>query len=95
MDLARQFGAVALILGLLTAALWVLRRRGFASLVAPGKPNGRRLQRIERLALGPHHALELVRVGDRALLVASHPSGCTLLESFSCRELESGREAVR
>jgi flagellar protein FliO/FliZ len=88
MDWVRQLGAVALVLGLLSGALWALRRRSLAGMPAV-RPKGRRLQRVERLALGPHHALELVRMGDRALLVAAHPSGCSLLESFSWRELES------
>jgi flagellar biogenesis protein FliO len=95
MDLMRQLGAVALTLGVLTAALWWLRRRGLLGAALPKKSNGRRLQRIERLPLGPHHALDLVRLGERALLVASHPSGCSLIESCSWREMENAREIPR
>ncbi|MGD0499704.1 MAG: flagellar biosynthetic protein FliO [Bryobacteraceae bacterium] len=95
MDIARQLAAAALVLGLLAAALWRLRRRGFAGMLVLGKPAGRRLERVERLALGPHHALDLVRMGDRGLLVASYPSGCALIESFPWREVESARETAR
>ena len=95
MDWARQLGAVALVLGLLLAALWLLRRRGMPGFASPGKSSSRRLRRVERLSLGPQHALDLVRVGERYLLVASHPSGCSLIETFQAREMESGGEAAR
>ncbi len=95
MDWARQLGAIALVLGLLLAALWLLRRRGVAGLTPAARSTGRRLRRVERLALGPHHALDLVRVGERYLLVATHPSGCSLIESFPARELENAGEAAR
>jgi hypothetical protein len=35
---------------------------------------------MERLALSPNHALYLVRVDDRAILMAQSPSGLILVE---------------
>jgi hypothetical protein len=48
---------------------------------------------LERLRLGPQHTLHLVRLGDRAMLVASSPAGCSLVESLSRSELENGQPA--
>lgn len=90
MDAMQQFGAVAVVLALLSATLWWLRRRGFSAAL-PRKANGRRLQTLERLPLGPQHTLHLVRMEDETLLVACSPAGCVLLT----RSGESHGTAVR
>jgi flagellar biogenesis protein FliO len=83
METVQQTGAVALVLALLLATLWWLRRRGIAS-VAGGltarKGNARRLETLERLSLGPQHTLHLVRLDSAALLISASPSGCALLD---------------
>ena len=84
MELLRQLAAVGLVFGLLAAAMWALRRRGFlprGGILRARRAAGR-LEAIERLALSPQHTLHLVRVADRALLIGAHSSGCTLLESL-------------
>ena len=83
MEAIQQMGAVALVLLLLGSTLWALRRRGFAGVRAMTKSSGRRLECLERLALGTQHTLHLVRVGETELLLASSPSGCVLLESLT------------
>ena len=94
----QQVAAVAAVLALLGATLWWLRRRGFATLAMGRKPGGRRMESLERLALGPQQTLHLVRVGRTALLLASSATGCALVRSFSCAEiageLEGPREAL-
>jgi flagellar biogenesis protein FliO len=101
MELIGQMAAVAGVLTSLMAALWWLRRRGFAQVDAVRQPRGRRMDRLERLALSPQHTLHLVRLGDTALLVAASPSGCTLIRSLPCAVIEgnagnaAGREAAR
>ena len=82
MELIGQVTAVAGVLTLLLAILWWLRRRGFVQVGAMRLPRGRRMERLERLALSPQHTLHLVRVADRALLIGAHAGGCTLLESM-------------
>lgn len=72
--------AVAAVLALLVGTLWWLRRRGLAGAMLPGRRGGRRLESLERLALGPAQVLHLVRVENHTLLLASSPSGCVLLE---------------
>ncbi len=91
MDGIAQMGAVAGVLALLLAALWWLRRRGFAA-AAPRR--GRLLETVERLPLGPQHQLHLVRWGGQALLVGCAPGGCTLLAERPWRELAAAREAA-
>ncbi len=94
MGMLQQIGAVAVVLALLAATLWLLRRRGLAGVLPSGNAGGRRLERLERLPLGPQHTLHLIRLGDTALLVACSPGGCTLVHSARFRETESLREAL-
>jgi flagellar biosynthetic protein FliO len=91
MDILRQALAVGLVLGLLAAALWLLRRQGLARWRGPrlGRRAAGLMSPIERLALSPQHSLCLVRIGERALLVAVHSGGCSLLASFPWRDLEA------
>jgi len=93
MEIVGQFAAVVAVLGLAAASSWWLRRRGFAGALAPRKAVGRRLESAGRLPLGPQQTLHLVRLGERALLVASSPSQCVLLEAVPWREVEPGGEA--
>jgi flagellar biosynthetic protein FliO len=95
MDILQQIAAVAVVLGLLGAALWWLRRRGFAAVFPAGRSAGRRLESLERLSLGPQHTLHLVRLHDRALLVASSPAGCALIHDLPAAELAPPRERTR
>jgi flagellar biogenesis protein FliO len=67
------------VLTVLAAALWWLRKKGAVRFRSYARRAPRRLESIERLALSPHHALHLVRLDDRAILVAQSPSGLVLL----------------
>jgi flagellar biosynthetic protein FliO len=75
--------AVILVLGLLGGVLFFLRRRGIASFSAfPASPvKARQLKVVERVPLGAQHALHLVRVGDRLILVATAPGSCQVLDA--------------
>jgi flagellar biogenesis protein FliO len=75
MDLLEPLAAVGLVLGLLAAALFVLKKRGVASFHKGEK----RLEAIERLSLGPQHALHLVRLDGRSILVATAPTSLQIL----------------
>lgn len=94
MELVQQLAAVGLVLILLAGALWVLRRRGFAGALTI-KGQRRRLECLERLSLGPQHTLHLVRVDGRALLLASTPGGCTVVQNLAPREHPESLERVR
>ena len=83
-----QLAGVAAVFILLGVAVWWLRRSGFA---AGARPTAARVrltpERIGRLALGPQHRLELVRLADRVMVLAVHSSGCSLLETLPWREV--------
>jgi flagellar biosynthetic protein FliO len=87
MEVLQQMMGVALVLALLGGSLWWLRRRGFAGLTVTRRGGDRRMECLERLPLGPQHTLLLVRVGEIELLLASSPSGCSLIETLSRREV--------
>ena len=91
MEVIKQMAAVALVLSLLGATLWALRRRGLAGIALSRKSAGRRLECVERLPLGPQQMMYLVRLDNTELLLASSPSGCTLLKSCGRRDEEAGR----
>jgi len=78
--------AVFFVLGLLVASLWLLRRKGFASLklgFARSVGGAKRMELLERMPLTPHHSLHLVRVEDRLILIGVSPQSCALLDAFS------------
>jgi flagellar biosynthetic protein FliO len=91
MEAIQQMAAVAVVLLLLGATLWVLRRRGLVAVSLGNKVAKRRMQCLERLPLGPQHTLHLVLVGETELLLASSPSGCSLVERFARRTAEVER----
>jgi flagellar biosynthetic protein FliO len=85
MDPGQQYAGVVVVLCLLGATLWWLRRRGFAT-VAAGRRGGRRLEVLERLALGPQHSLHLVRIGRTVAVVSCSPGGCSVLQTLPGEE---------
>ena len=91
MEAIQQMAAVAVVLLLLGATLWALRRRGLPGVSLGSKATGRRIQCLERLPLSPQHTLHLVRVGENELLLASSPSGCALVERLPRRTAEVER----
>jgi flagellar biogenesis protein FliO len=76
-EFATQILLALAVPGALAALLWWLQRRGMARFASPGTP--RRMQVVERLPLSAQHALHLVRIEDKLLIVASAPGGCTVL----------------
>jgi flagellar biosynthetic protein FliO len=93
MEAIRQTGAVAAVLALLLLTLWWLRRRGLAGVSLGRKADARRMQSLERLPLGPQHALHLVRLGQSALLISSSPAGCALIHRTGWQELAAPETA--
>ncbi len=72
------FSALLVTTGLLGLGLWALRRFTPGAVRADGAP-GLAFRLLRRLATGPKHALALVQVGDRVLVVALGESGPRLL----------------
>ena len=70
-DVFRMLGSLALVIALLIALLWALRK-------LQGKMNsqnaGRRLQIIESLSVGTRQKVALIRVGEREVLIGISPT---------------------
>jgi flagellar biogenesis protein FliO len=78
--MVQQLFAVFLVLALLGAALWLLRRKGMVKVntgFARRSSATRRLEVIDRIVLTTHHSLHLVRVDHCTTLIAVSPAGCT------------------
>jgi len=83
MEALQPIAAIALVMVLLGAGLLLLKKRGIASFRLPGVPGAnpaRRLEVMERVSLGPHHAIHLVRAEGRILLIACSPNSCQILD---------------
>ena len=81
MDFLSSLAAVLLVLGLLGGALLLLRSRGAASFHLPrlAAAGPRSMQVVERVTLGPQHALHLVRISGRSFVIVTSPTACQLL----------------
>ncbi len=84
MELLQQVLSVALVLALMGAALWLLggRGRGAPRRGSAGAPP---VETLGSAPLGPRHALHLVRVADRVLVIAVGEAGCTLVDRLNWR----------
>jgi flagellar protein FliO/FliZ len=83
-SLMRTMGSLAMVLGLLGAALWIVRRYdiqlpGRAALT-PGRST-RRVELVERIQLDQKRSVVLIRRDDREHLFVLHPDRATVLES--------------
>jgi len=85
MDIVRQSLAITVVLALLWAALWLLRKRGALGIVPRKTGDPGALQSRGRLALSQQHSIHVVRVRERELVLALHPSGVTLLCELPAR----------
>jgi len=81
MDLALQTTAVIAVLGCLAGFAWIVRRGGFT--VPPSKSS---LAAAGRMQLTPQHSLHIIQFANRRLLVATYPSGCTVIDSAPAEE---------
>lgn len=74
----RTFASLALVLGMLAAALWAVRR---FDLRLPGRAAASgRLQLVERLSLDPKRSLVLVRHDGREHLLMLGPEGMSAID---------------
>jgi flagellar biogenesis protein FliO len=77
-DGLRQLLGVLTVFALLGAVVWKFRARA-GGLWRPSARSSVRLASGGRLALTPQHAVHLIVVDGRELIVATHPQGCSLL----------------
>jgi len=92
----QQFLAVFLVLALLIAALWLMRRKGFASVRFPlvrSAGASRKMQVVERVTLSAQHSLHLVSLGGQLIVVGVSPGGCNRIAVVPAEAIED--EAAR
>lgn len=83
MELTEQIAMVLAVFALLGGSLWWFRKRGVATFAFPSGRNvkTRRVEVLERISLTPQHALHVVRVAGKTVLIGTAPSTCTLLDA--------------
>ena len=80
-DISRAIMGLGVVLLLIVAVLWLVRRFGPHGVVG-GKPAGRRLTMVESLAIDPRNRLVLVRQDDHEhLLVIAASGAATVVRS--------------
>ncbi|MEO8098605.1 MAG: hypothetical protein ABI811_12955 [Acidobacteriota bacterium] len=79
-EVSRQILALFAVFSLLGLAVWKLRSGKFR-LPAwnAGRSTAKAIESVERIALTQHHAVHLLRIHGRELVVATHPQGCSVL----------------
>ena len=88
-----MLGSLVLVIALLLAVLWGLKRMQSQILTA-GQP-GRRMQLVETLGVGTRQKLALVRVGEEEILIAITPTQINALGQWKVQSVESqGAEHV-
>ncbi len=96
-DILQPVLSTLLVLGLLAGSLYWLRQRGMAKFHGLGAGLGSRagaltqLKVTERISLSPQHALHLVTVGDRVLLLATSPGSVAVIDVDATGERLAGR----
>jgi flagellar biosynthetic protein FliO len=89
--LMRTLGALLLIVGLIGAATWGLRKFGGARF-AQTTTDAPALEVLSTVSLGERRSLSVVRFGDATLLVGSSPQNITLLASHKTHGREPEAE---
>jgi flagellar biosynthetic protein FliO len=89
--LLRTLGALLLIVGMIVAATWWLRRYGGARFGRTVK-DAPVLEVLATVPLGERRSLSVVRFGERTLLIGSTTQGITLLATHAPAKDESKEE---
>ena len=83
---------VLVVFALLVGLLFLAKKRGLASIPLMGRRGGtgaRRMEILERVPLTPQHAIHLVRVSGKVVLIGTAPSSCTILDAAIPESLPS------
>lgn len=91
--LLRTLGALLLIVGLIVAAAWGMKRFGGARFGTP-QENAPALAVLNSLSLGDRRSLTIVRFGDRTLLLGSTAHAVTLLAEAETDEFSPPARSV-
>jgi hypothetical protein len=99
-DYIPQLLAVIAVFSLLGITMWWLKKKGLLQVpsssyasIKSGRPRGI-LHRVETVRLSPTHSLNLVRMGDRAVLIGTCSAGFYLVESSSWKTLKAQSDEV-
>lgn len=95
--LMRTLGALAIVLGILAGALWIVRRYDIRLPGRTGSGGGtRRLEVVERTSLDGRRSIALLRRDGREHLILLAPEGNLVLETAIVRdEIDHAADAAR
>jgi flagellar biogenesis protein FliO len=80
MDIVRQSLAITFVFALLWLALWFLKKRGrIRTGLGSGRGESGLLESRGKLTLSAQHSLHIIRVREREVVLAVHPTGITFI----------------
>ncbi len=80
----QQLGAVGLVLLMLWATAWLLKRKAGTPLLSPrARAGARRIEELDRTRLTPQHSVHLIRIDDKTVVLAVHPGGLAVIDAVS------------
>lgn len=82
-SLLRVFGALALVVGLFLAGVWLVRNGRFSAF---GQSRSTRLSLLETRSLGGRQSLHVVAYGQERFLIGATPAGINLLSHLAPQE---------
>lgn len=97
MQIAEQVAGLLAVFGLLAIAVWAFGNKTGRLWLFPGRRSAERgaMSVAGRLVLTPQHSLHLIRIGERTVLVATHPQGTTFDPAGGGFLAEMGTALVR
>lgn len=78
----QQFLAIAFVLGVLWAVVWLLgKKTGAATVLGPLRPGSkpRRIEHVDRIRLTPQHSIHIVHIDGQRIVIGVHPHGFAVL----------------
>ncbi len=90
MEVLRMLGSMALVIALLMAVLWSLKRVQ-TKMLTSGQP-GRRLQVLETLGVGTRQKIALVRVDEHEILISITPTQINTLGQWQVNPASNRQE---
>jgi flagellar protein FliO/FliZ len=91
MEVLRMLGSMVLVIALLLAVLWGLKRMQ-KQMLTSGQP-GRRLQLLETLGVGTRQKLALIRAGEHEILISITPTQINTLGQWKFEAHEADHAA--
>jgi flagellar biogenesis protein FliO len=92
--LIKTFGALLLIVGLIFAGAWTLKKLGYGGIISNNSEDTPELAILSKVSTGNGQTLSIVKFGERTLLIGSTAQSFTMLAEQNEDELKAEPRSV-